>query len=252
MEHNNFEQLSFPDYSRWKIIFAECPDGPLKVWSKPEPGLEYVIGVDTSTGLSEDYSVASVFTRNIPFEQVAEFRVKWSVVDTAEFVTMLGYWYNTAMVTVETNYPGNAIQDALVQQYRYPNNYQMERHIDQNAAISTKFGFQTTQASKWMLIRELQSALKEKSVIIKSEESLDELGNFIYVEDQTRTGAASGFNDDTVIANMLAIHTCLIYPTAQRPIRIEAEDAHTRRMRRECAEFLQQIIKESQTVEETL
>jgi hypothetical protein len=192
-----------------KFIPADL--GPLNIWKHPEEGREYCIGIDTSTGLAKDYTVMQVITRSLPFEQVAMFRAKWSVVETSAMANNLGHFYNKALVVVETNYPGNAIQDALVQTYQYPRNYQKEDRMDENPHVSTKFGFQTTEASKWMLIRQMEQAIKNEEIIIHDNTTIDELMQFVYVEDKTKTGAASGLNDDCVMSIMLALHAALLY-----------------------------------------
>ncbi|MCE5185035.1 MAG: hypothetical protein LLF76_02795 [Planctomycetaceae bacterium] len=194
------------------------------LWKKPEAGERYVIGIDTSTGVSTDYTVMQVLSARLPFEQVAKFRAKWSVVDCGKFANDLGRYYNTALIVVETNYPGNAVQDALVQQYQYPRNYKAEEHLDEAPNISSKFGFQTTQASKWLLIREMQHALQNDDLVINDRTTLEELGSYVYIEDRTKTGAAPGLNDDCVMALMLAYHGALLYPQKPKPKILKPSD----------------------------
>ena len=209
------------------IFKPTTEDAPLKIWEEPQKGMRYTIGIDASTGLGFDYTVMCVLSNILPFTQVAVARMKWSVVDTSEFANSLGRYYNNAMSCVETNYPGNAVQDALIQVYRYPRNYQAEQHLDEAPNISSKYGFTTTQASKWMLIRELQAALKDDSIILNDLTTIEELMNYVYIEDKTKTGAAEGLNDDCVIALMLAYHTAMLWPQSPRrriknPISVEA------------------------------
>ena len=66
--------------------------GLLKVYKEPVKGEKYTIGIDTATGLAGDYTVMQVLHNRIPFEQVAVFRAKWSVVDAAVFANQLGRW----------------------------------------------------------------------------------------------------------------------------------------------------------------
>lgn len=234
-----FEPLA--TYKKWNVLFKEVTDGPLTVWQLPQEGVAYTIGVDTSTGLAEDYSVAQVITNSVPFEQVACFRAKWSVVDVAPMVVMLGHLYNKAQIIIETNYPGNAVQDAIIQQYMYPNNYQAEQRISETYNISTKFGFQTTQASKWMLIRELQQVIKESDIVVNCPDTLEELGNFVYAEESTKTGAASGFNDDCVVSLMLAVHAALLRPQRKVIEHKHQEHPDISKVNRLIAEFIQKI-----------
>jgi hypothetical protein len=194
------------------IRHAPVENGPVIVYEPPVSGTKYSIGIDTSTGLATDFSVMQVLSCRVPFEQVAVFRAKWSVIDVAEYANMLGRYYNDAYIVCETNYPGNAVQDALVMTYRYPRLYQAEQHLDESPNVSTKFGFQTTQASKWLLIREFLEALKDEDIIFNDPTTLDEFGSYVYIEDKTKTGAAQGLNDDCVMAMMLAFHGALMRP----------------------------------------
>jgi hypothetical protein len=187
-------------------------DAPLKIWEEPQKGIRYSMGWDTSTGLGMDWSVGCVLSNMPPFQQVAVARMKWSVVEVGEFANKLGRYYNIAMACIETNYPGNAVQDALIQVYKYPRNYQAEQHLDEAPNISSKYGFTTTPASKWMLIRELQSALKDGSIILNDPTTIEELMNYVYIEDKSKTGAAEGLNDDCVMALMLAYHAAMLWP----------------------------------------
>ena len=192
--------------------FVEQELGPLKVFRLPEPGMVYTMGVDAATGLGEDFSSAQILTNTIPSEQVAVFRAQWQVHQFGEFVNMLGRFYNEALNVCEVNYPGNSIMDALLQYYRYPRNYQAEEHLDEDPNVSCKYGFRTTEASKWLLINETQIALVNEELIINDPVTISEMMNYVYQSNKNKAGAASGFNDDTVMALMLAYHGVRLYP----------------------------------------
>lgn len=196
--------------------FLEQPDAPFNLYEEPIKGFRYTIGIDTATGLAKDWSVMQVITNQLPFEQVCVFRSKWPLLEVAKTANDLGRWYNDAMIICETNYPGNAVQDALIQIYRYPKNYQAEEHLDEDPDVSCKFGFKTTQASKWLLIREFQEALDTKSIILNDATTVDEIGNYVYIEDKTKTGAAVGLNDDCVMSLMFAYHAAKLWPQAKK------------------------------------
>jgi hypothetical protein len=199
------------------LKFKAVDKGPITVYKEPVKGEKYTMGIDTSTGLSTDYSVIQVLNNRIPFEQVAVYRAKESVIEVARIADEIGRWYNTAFNVCETNYPGNAVQDALVMTYKYPRNYQAEQHLDEAPNVSSKFGFTTTQASKWLLIRETLAALKNNEIIFNDVQTLEEFGSYVYIEDKTKTGAAQGLNDDCVMAFMLALHGCLLRPEKPKP-----------------------------------
>ena len=196
--------------------FREHEFEPLKIFRESEPSMIYTMGVDAATGLGDDYSSAQILTNSIPFEQVAVFRAKWPVNQFSKFVNDLGRYYNEALNVCEVNYPGNSVQDALLQYYRYPRNYQSETHLDEDIDISSKFGFRTTEGSKWLLINEMLLALAQGQIIINDIVTLDEFRNFVYQASKRNskrsTGAGAGFSDDTVIALMLAYHGAKLYP----------------------------------------
>ncbi len=195
-----------------KISFASDENGPLKVFRQPEPDMVYTMGVDASTGLADDYSVIQVVANTIPFYQCAVFRAKWPVNQVSQVTDRIGRWYNDALAVVESNYPGNSVQDALIQIYQYPRNYQREDVLDEDPGISHKYGFRMTETTKWMLIHELQGFLANKEVVINDKETLFELSNYVYLQGKNKAGASPGFNDDTVVALMLALHGAKLFP----------------------------------------
>lgn len=200
-------------------------DGFLKVWQQPEPDMVYTMGIDVSSGLSEDYSVVQVLTNTIPFYQAACFRAKLAVNTVTEWVYKIGKWYNDALAVCEINYPGNSVQDALLQYYQYPRNYQAEQHLHEDPSVSTKYGFRTTETSKWMLIHGLQITLSSREIKINDRETMYEMLNYVYQSGPNKAAAAEGFNDDTVMALMLALHGAKLYPLL-RPTVIKPKVTH--------------------------
>jgi hypothetical protein len=192
--------------------FVDQDGGPLRVFRLPEEGMVYTLGIDASTGLAEDYSSMQVLSNTIPFEQVAAFRAKWSVNDVTAFADKLGRFYNEALIICEINYPGNSVQDALLQFYKYPRNYQPETHLSEDIDISCNYGFRTTEPTKWLLINEMQLALQNKEIKLNDPVTIAEFYNFVYQADKKTAAAPKGLCDDTVMAMMLAYHGAKLYP----------------------------------------
>jgi len=193
--------------------FVPTQSGLFSVWEHPIPGEKYVVGIDTATGLSTDYTSMSVYNCRLPkFRQVAHLRAKIGITKATDYADRLGRFYNNALIVPEANHCGSALIDGLIVTYKYPRLYQGEQHLSEDPDISTKFGFYTLEATKWMLIRQMEKALIDKTIEIVCEITLTELGQFVYLEDRSKTGAPSGFNDDSVISSMLALHGCILYP----------------------------------------
>ncbi len=213
--------------------YLEDDTGSLRIYKRPEPGRLYTLGIDAATGLGGDNSSGVVLTNTLPFEQVAVFRNKIQVNDFTSGMNDLGRWYNEAMIICEINYPGNSVQDALLQHYSYPRNYQPETHLKENYEITCTFGFRTSEASKWLLINETQLALAAKELKLNDLHTISEFLNFVYQENKRKAGAAEGFTDDDVMATMLALHGAKLYPQIltqpikqlRVPVSVEAKQA---------------------------
>jgi hypothetical protein len=186
--------------------FDRVGKGPLKIWFHPEPGMKYTLGADAATGVGKDWTAFSVLRNTIPMVQVAAYRAKINTVDATRDMCWLGWYYNTALIIPETNYPGNALCDGALTTFNYPNLYRSEERLDMAPGVSDKFGMVTTQASKWLLIRETQKALQDNQLLLNDPQTIEEFCNFVYIEDKSKTGAAEGMNDDTVMATMMAVH----------------------------------------------
>jgi hypothetical protein len=192
--------------------FDRLGRGPLKLWEHPEPGMKYTLGADAATGVGRDWTAFSVLKNTVPLIQVASYRAKINTVDATRDMCYLGWFYNTALIVPEINYPGNALCDGALTTFNYPNLYRSEDRMDSDPGVSDKFGMRTTQASKWLLIRETQKAIEDGHLILNDPQTIEEFCNFVYIEDKSKTGASEGMNDDTVIATMMAVHGALLYP----------------------------------------
>jgi len=192
--------------------FVEIESGSIKIFKLPVPGMTYTMGLDAATGLGVDYSCGQIVSNALPCEQVAVFRQQCQTHVFSEMMNMLGKYYYDALNVCEINYPGNSVQETLLQYYRYPRNYQAESHLDENVDITSRYGYRTTEASKWLLIHETQIALATQGLIINDVVTINEFMNFVYQYSKHKAGAAAGFCDDTVIALMLAYHGAKLYP----------------------------------------
>jgi len=207
-----------------KLIFRPC-NAPLIVYEHPEPDTQYTVGVDTSGGVGLDYSVFSVLSNRMPFEQVAIWRSnKIRPAAAAEQLAELGWYYNNALMTVESNAIGAGLLDVLVHTHRYSRVYRKEEQLDTDPSVSDKLGYATTQTGKYLLLAEFQQAWRDKAIILHDRTTVEEFCNYVYLKKQNwnsnlilKTGAIAGMHDDCVIATMLALHAARLYPQSPRP-----------------------------------
>jgi len=90
---------------------------------RTKPQVNYVIGVDTSAGISEGHLAAievfRVGKKNEYPVQVAEWAGYKDPLDLAQDIALIGHYYNNALVAVEINNTGIATQGALQKVYFY-------------------------------------------------------------------------------------------------------------------------------------
>ena len=171
-----------------------------EVWRDPNPQHGYVLGVDTSEGLSHgDYSCVQVLDLNTG-EQAAIWHGHIPPDELAEEVLSIGLWYRDALCCVESNNHGLTTLTVL-RQLGYPNLFRKRSLNQATTRVSQEFGWRTTRTSKPLLIDDLGMALRAGELQLFDEGTFAELRTFV----RTERGSMSGSPyDDRVIALALA------------------------------------------------
>ena len=181
----------------------------LMIWLPPQPGREYVIGVDPAGGGAEgDYSCAQVIDRRLG-TQCAELHGHYPPRELAQKLVELGKEYNRALVAVEKNNHGHGVL-AYLRMLEYPNVY-TQRGQD---------GWLTSAVTRPAMIENLAAALVEEASLFRSLRLLNECRTFVRYADGN-TGAAAGTHDDCVMA--LAIAWAVRAAEAGRGKRVQME-----------------------------
>lgn len=133
------------------------PGGTLKVWEPPQTGVPYVIAGDVGGGHQDgDYSVAIV-RKATTGEHVATLEGHWTPVSFAAESVRLALYYNTALLSHESNGLGLSCVDHCVNVLRYPNYYYEQRGTSANQETFNPNaewfpGFNVSATSKnWMM-----------------------------------------------------------------------------------------------------
>lgn len=178
-------------------------DHNLWVWQEPLPEVKYLICADVARGDGSDYSGAHVLRQDTK-EQVAEYRGKVPPDLYADFLCELGYQYNKAHLVVEANSIGYGTCLKLVEN-EYPNiyysikgQYSSKNKNKLDKALRTKEnmvpGFQTSSASRPLVVASLEEHIRRKTVIVHSSRLISELRTLIW--NNGKPEAMSGYNDD--------------------------------------------------------
>ena len=156
------------------------PDGgPLRIWEFPKPNGVYCIGADVAEGLEHgDFTCAFVIDahdRNV----VAKYHAR---VDSDLFATdvlaLLGTWYNTCLIGVESNNHGLSTLKAL-QGAKYRNIFRQHRMGQRFDPTTELLGWRTTRATKAVAIDELVKEIRDGLLNIPCAETIRELKTFV-------------------------------------------------------------------------
>ena len=183
----------------------EHPTGRLAIWEMPQPGEVYDIGADVASGkLDGDFSCAEVIKRRTR-EQVAEWRGHIGTLDFAEPLYGLGKLYHWAQLCPEVTQIGMGTMERL-KEMQYPSLYRWRRYGKMVPKITDDVGWHMSHVSKQHLVTRARHHISHQSVIIRSENLIRELREYVvYQTDAREYYEGGGANDDTVTAWMLAL-----------------------------------------------
>ncbi len=175
--------------------------GELAVWEFPDLAAVYCIGADVAEGLGHgDYSSAHVINAYTQ-EVVAHWH---GYIDPDLFgenvLADLGWWYNNALLGVESNNHGLTTLKAL-QRSGYKNIYR-QRRLAQRAPEPTEIlGWRTTAASKPLAVDELGAAIRDHDLMIYDTHTIAELRTFVRQSNGKTHGSP---HDDRVMSLAIA------------------------------------------------
>ncbi|NBX50083.1 hypothetical protein EBT25_09115 [bacterium] len=175
--------------------------GELSIWEFPDSQEIYVIGADVAEGLGHgDFSSAHIISANTGL-LVAQWH---GHVDPDIFgeqiLRALGYYYNHALVGVESNNHGLTTIKGL-QRVGYRNIYRQRKMNSRNPQISDTMGWRTTAVSKPLAIDELNAAVRDESVLIYDKSTIAELRTFVRESNGKMHGSP---HDDRVMSLAIA------------------------------------------------
>lgn len=177
----------------------------LRVWERPEPGVEYYLGADVAMGDGGDLSSAFVMKvgrGQHPDVQVAEWNGWINATNFAYLLAGLGYWYNECEISCEMNDVGKLTNSELFRIIEYPNIYRW-KHVDKiKNFITDYFGWMTNHKTRDIIISKTREALMEGTIILRSDYLIDKMMAFTRDEDEGRY-EGRGTPDDPVFSMMI-------------------------------------------------
>jgi hypothetical protein len=182
----------------------------LRVYEKPNPESSYVITVDVSRGVANDYSAFVVIdVSELPYKQVAVYRDnEIKPMHFPMIIYRVAKVYNFAYVMVEINDIGAQVADALQFDMEYDNMIMTTQH-GRNGQIAgggfsgkkAQLGVRTTKSLKKIGCSNLKTLVEDDKLIICDFDTIAELSSFVG-KGQTWAGE-DGNTDDLVMCLVL-------------------------------------------------
>ncbi|MEP6466897.1 MAG: terminase family protein [Parafilimonas sp.] len=185
-----------------KWAFREYATGPLSVYQKPVSDHSYVVGADTAEGLVRgDFSSAHVIDVQSG-DVVAHWHGKADPDLFGIALGLLGRWYRTALIGVESNMHGGTVLRALQQTAKYPRIYTQRNVNNRRESMSERLGWYTSKTSKPRIIDGLGTALRECSISLVDAPTVEELCQYVTKDDGSTSGSP---HDDRVMSLAIAV-----------------------------------------------
>lgn len=175
------------------------------IWEEPKANCMYVVSVDCATGEGNDNTSINVFNANT-LEQVAEATGKFDEPLTASLAIWAALKYNSALVGVEVNNMGRAVNRIVMDSYFRDKIY--ERETADNSTLNPrakvkKAGWLTTEKTRPNLLVDFRAVFQEsRELKINSVEALKEFLYFSNVNGKYK--AQNGKKDDRTLSCMIA------------------------------------------------
>ena len=233
--------------TRKQVIFKPGMDqaGPLLVYRRPEQGKVYAIGADPMSGVDPNFREGSGADSDPDWasacvldcssgEQVATIRQRWTPPHFAEWLYLLGWWYNWAYLVPEANNHGMALISELLR-LNYPlDRMHQKRRLpgDRRPAMLNEIGFETNRNTRPDLISALDRAIDNMEVVIRDANTISECYKFVVWPDGiARAQRGKGNHDDDVFSLALACHGTQFAPrVTAESMRIPRTDQASRHM----------------------
>jgi len=194
--------LKKQSFSLASSSFEDHNEGSMTIFQYPKFSEHFIIGADVALGVGQDSSAAVVM--NTKREVVALYRNnKIDPTEYGDLLFYLGRYYNNALLAVESNSLGIATLNRL-KQMSYVNLYHQTKVANVSNEEGTRLGWRTTQATKPMIIGHLKNAIENDDINLASPTIIQECKDYV-ADENGRTNAIKGCNDDTVIATAIAL-----------------------------------------------
>jgi hypothetical protein len=191
------------------VKFIPDPNGYLEVWSKPNDKVDNFIGGDVAKGLiTGDYSAAPVWDSKYDLNALWHGHIDPDLF--AEQLSMMGEWYNDALIAVEENNHGLTVLNSM--KTNYSNLYYRTSYNKLSYETKKELGWWTSEQTKKLAIDNMARLIREKKLGIKSKRLIQECMTYV-IDDKGSTNAQQGSYDDVVMSTAIILLVMEQYAT---------------------------------------
>ena len=203
---------------RFKILtesgrIVPMPDGEMEVYEFPIEDEEYAIGGDVAKGVTTGDFSASYVLKKRTMQPVCRLYLHTDPKLFGKMLFYLGLYYNYAMIAPENNNRGHLTCDQLTRM-RYKKIYYTGLEFGKKPKDG-EMGWNTNVRNRTrgidQFIHDFAMMLFDKL----DQELLGEMSTFIQNE-RGKMEAATGKHDDLVMAFMIALQICVLFPRIER------------------------------------
>jgi hypothetical protein len=183
-----------PETIRW----VDDKNGYIRIYEEPQEGYPYAIGGDTK-GEGSDYFAGTV-KNNYTGRRVATLHGQMESKPYTAQMYCLGYYYNQALIGIETNF--NTYPIELLKDWKYPHQYLREKVDTIGTEIQYKYGWKTDGNTRPLIIERMITLIEENIENFVDIPTLQECLTFVK-DENGRPDAMPGKHDDLLFSDMI-------------------------------------------------
>jgi hypothetical protein len=209
-----------------RFVFRETETGLFNIYEMPSIYNEYVLTGDTAKGLAHGDKSASVVLNKKSNNVCAVYNHNIAPDRFEEDVERLGHFYNDALVAIENEGYGYAVNQGLYKSYG--NVYKKSKTKKGFKETTLEIGFSTNSVTRPTMLAQLKEEIFNGSITLNDKQILDQCWTFINNQKSGRPEADTGKLDDLIMACAIAVYVRREHPYKGNFKRRKVEKEHYR------------------------
>lgn len=195
IQWNNPDAMDYIKSFKWVDSLAGC----IKIYEESKEFYPYVIGGDTKGEGSDKF--AGTVINNTSGRRAAHLHGEMKSKYYTAQMYCLGLYYNTALISIETNF--NTYPIELLVEWKYPNQYLREKKDTFTGDIKKSWGWKTDGNTRPLIIEKEVTMIDEHIENVVDIEFINECLTFV-IDENGRPDAETGKHDDLLFSDMIA------------------------------------------------